>query len=153
MASTTYNPGAREERKGNQATEKIKEAGTEALDKVKQTGTDVMGKAKETVSSVGEMATQGVAAAGQKADVLAAAAGHGLREFGGTFAGRLPQEGIAGRASQAVADTIKEGGRYIEEHKLSGMAQDLETEIKNHLIPALFVVFGIGFCLGRTIRD
>ena len=60
---------------------------------------------------------------------------------------------MAGRASQAVADTVKGSGQYIEEAKLSGMAHDVEHVIKNHPIPALLVCFGIGYCIGRAMKD
>ena len=64
-----------------------------------------------------------------------------------------PQQGVAGTVSHAVADSIKGSGRYIEEHKLSGMAQGVETLIKNHPIPALLISFGIGYCVGRVMTD
>jgi len=153
MASTTFHPANKEERKGNQSMEKAKEGGVDALEKVKEAGAEAFGKAKETAASVGEMASQTVSAAGKKADDMTAHAGHEIKEFGDSMAKKLPHEGFAGRASQAVTDTIKEGGKYIEEHKLSGMAHDVETVVKNHPIPALLVIFGIGFCLGRAMKD
>lgn len=151
MASTTFNPT---ERKGNQQTlEKAKEAGAEAFGKVKEAGAEALGKAKEAAGSVGEMASETWTAAGKKADDMTAAAGHKIEEFGENIAKKMPHEGIAGKAGQAVADTIKGGGHYIEQHKLSGMAHDVETVIKNHPIPALLICFGLGFCIGRAFKD
>jgi len=175
MASTTYIPRHKEEPKsmehmehakeagtealnkakeaGKEALSMAKEAGAEAIDKAKEAGAEALGKAKEAVGSVGEMATQAASAVGQKADDLTAAAGHGIKEFGDTVAKKAPHEGLAGAASQAVAETIKGSGRYLEEAKLSGMAQDVEQVIKNHPIPALLICLGIGFCLGRAMKD
>jgi hypothetical protein len=160
MASATFNPSA----KGAEALEKAKEAGAAAFDatkeagaetfgKVKEAGAHVLDKAKEAAGSVGDMALETAAAVGHKADDLTGAAGHEIREFGETIGRKAPHEGIAGKASQAVADTIKGSGQYIEEHKLSGMANDVEQVIKNHPIPALLVCFGIGYCIGRAMKD
>lgn len=174
MASTTFRQATKDDRKGNEwekakdagnetlskakevgqeALDKAKEVGENALGKVKEAGAEALGKAKEAVQSVGEMATETAATVGKKADDMTAAAGHRIAGFGETIAHQAPHEGLAGRASQAVADTIKEGGKYIEEHKLSGMAQDVEQVVKNHPIPALLICLGIGFCLGRAMKD
>jgi len=172
MASATFQ---KEERKGAEALEKVKDAGTEALDKakdvgseafgkvkevgaetfgkVKDAGAQVLGKAKEAVGSVGDMASETACAVGKKADDVTASAGHEIKEFGSTIAKKGPQEGFAGQASHAVADTIQTSGKYIEDAKLSGMAHDVEHVIKTHPIPALLICVGIGFCIGRAVRD
>jgi len=174
MASSTFNP-SKEHRKGDQhlenakeaggqAWDKAKEAGTEAIDAAKQAGTDALAKvkdagaatlekAKDTVASAGTMASEAVSAAGQKADDVTAAAGHGIKTMGESMAKKTPHDGMMGHAAQAVADTIKGAGDYVEEHKLSGMAKDLEQVIKNHPVPALLVCFGIGICVGRALKD
>ena len=176
------NPMHTAERKGNQmdkggndAMQKAKDVGSDAMHKAKDVGSDALGKAKDVGSnametakeiggqafdkaksaatSVGEMALEGASTAGHKADDLAAAAGHQIREFADNMGKRMPSEGMAGTASKVVTDTLKEGGRYIEQAKLSGMAHDVENVVKNHPIPALLLVFGVGFCLGRVMKD
>src|ERR1043166_7462136 len=138
---------------GTDALSKVKEVGAQAMDKAKEVGAQAMDKAKDAMHSVGDMATDTAAAVGKKADDMTAAAGHGIASFGQTIADKAPHEGLAGKASQAVATGIKESGKYIEDHKLSGMAQDVEHVIKNHPIPTILVALGIGFCLGRAMRD
>jgi len=138
---------------GTDALNKAKEVGKDALSAAKEVGADAMDKAKDAASSVGDMASQAATAVGNKANDLTAAAGHGISEFGKTVAQKAPHDGMAGAASQAVAEGIKGSGRYLEEAKLSGMAQDVEQVIKNHPIPALLACLGIGFCLGRAMRD
>jgi hypothetical protein len=161
MASATFHT---DERKGAEALEKAKEAGAEALDKakevgaetfgkVKEAGSQVIGKAKEAVGSVGDVAVETASAVGRKADDVTASAGHEIKEFGETIGRKAPHEGFAGQASQAVADTIKTGGRYLEDAKLSGMAHDVEQVIKTHPIPSLLICLGIGFCIGRALKD
>jgi hypothetical protein len=138
---------------GKEAIGSAREAGAEAMTEAKNAGAGVVEKAKEAASAAGEMATNAATAVGKKADDMTAAAGHGIREFGDTVAQKTPHEGMTGAASQAVAEGIKESGRYLEQQKLSGMAHDVEHVIKNHPIPALLVCFGIGFCVGRMIKD
>jgi ElaB/YqjD/DUF883 family membrane-anchored ribosome-binding protein len=138
---------------GKEAVGAAREAGAEALAGAKDAGARAMDKAKEAVSAAGEMAASTASAMGKKADDLTAAAGHRIGGLGDTLAQKAPHEGMAGAASQAVAEGIKESGRYIEQAKLSGMAHDVEHVIKNHPIPALLVCFGIGFCLGRMIKE
>lgn len=161
MASATFQ---KEERKGAAALEKAKEAGTDAVekskdiasetfDKVKEAGAQVLGKAKEAVGSVGDMAVETATAMGKKADDVTASAGHEIKEFGETIGKKGPQEGIAGQASQAVANTIMSSGKYIEDAKLSGMAHDVEQVIKTHPIPSLLICLGIGICIGRAMKD
>jgi hypothetical protein len=162
MASATFNPSARD--KGAEALKKAEDAGAEAFDaakqagaegfsKIKDAGAEGFGKAREAVGSVGEMAAETACAVGKKADDLTAAAGHEIKEFGETVAKKTPHEGVAGHAAQSVAETIKGSGKYIEEAKLSGMAHDVEQVIKTHPIPALLICFGVGFCIGRAMKD
>lgn len=138
---------------GREAIEGTKEAGADALHKAKDAGTDALGKAKEAAVAVGAMATEAASAVGQKADDLAGSAGHEIREFGDTLGKKGPHDGLAGTASKAVADTIKGSGQYIEDAKLSGMARDVEQIVKSHPVPALLICFGIGFCVGRTLKE
>jgi len=138
---------------GEQALDAARQEGKAAFGKVKEAGGEAIDKAKEAAQSVGTMAVETAQAVGKKAEDATAAAGHGIAEFGEKIAEKGPQSGFAGAASHKVGDTIKEGGRYIEEHKISGMAKDLEGVIKNHPIPALLAVFGIGFMLGHAMKE
>jgi hypothetical protein len=175
MASTTFDPRGKDQPKsgehfdrakdagmeamnkgkeaGREAMTGAKEASAEALQKAKEAGTDVIGKARDAAAAAGDAASEAACAVGHKANDVTAAAGHQIREFGDTIARKSPHDGIAGAASQAVADTIKGSGRYIEEAKLTGMAEDVENVVKTHPIPALLICLGVGFCLGRMFKD
>jgi hypothetical protein len=137
---------------GEQAIQAARQEGKDALEKVKDAGSDVLDKAKETAQSVGSMAAETATMVGKKADDATAAAGHSVADLGERIAQKGPQSGFAGAATHKVGDTIKEGGRYIEEQKLSGMARDVEEIVKNHPVPALLAVFGIGFILGHALK-
>ena len=142
MATTAHNPRVKEEATSNEPLDKAREAGAQAVE-----------KAKESVASVGEMATQAVCAVGKKADDLTATAGGDIRKWGDTLSENSPRKGLVGHATQAVAETLKDSGHYLEEAKLSGMADDVTKLIKQNPVPAVFIGFGIGFLLGRALRS
>ena len=138
---------------GGQAMDKAKEVGGQAMDKAKEVGGQAMDKAKDAAASVGEMASQAACAVGKKADEYASTAGTDIKKFGDTLREKGPHDGMLGHASQAVADTIQGGGRYLEEAKLSGMADDVTKLIKQHPVPAVLICLGVGFVLGRAFKD
>lgn len=157
MATSTTQAWTKDESGTKKPLEKIKDGGaqmaTGAVDMVKEAGSQAMDKAKEAAGAVGDMASQAVSAAGQKADDVTAAAGHGVKDLGQAMSDKGPHDGVLGTASQAVANTVKGAGEYMEEAKLSGMAEDLAALIKNHPIPAMLVCVGIGYCIARIMKD
>ena len=160
MASTTFNPRTKDKddhmdhakESASDALSKAQNAGKEAMSAAKEAGTDVISKVRDAGADALGKVGEGVSAAGQKADDMTASAGHGIKELGDKLAEKAPHEGWTGSASQAVAEGIKGAGQYIEQHKLSGMAHDVEQVIKSHPIPALLVCFGLGFCIGRAMK-
>jgi hypothetical protein len=137
MASTTFKPSGK----------------NDPMDQVMQAGSETLEKAKDTAASVGDMAKSAVEKVGEKADNLTASAGHELKAAGDSMAHKLPHEGMTGHASQAIAESLQHGGKYIEDAKLSGMANDLTDVIKTHPIPTMLICLGIGFVFGRAMRD
>jgi ElaB/YqjD/DUF883 family membrane-anchored ribosome-binding protein len=136
----------------SQATEKAKDMGSQAADKAKEFGSEMVGKAKEAAGSVGEMASSAVTNLGKKADEYTATAGTSVKHLGEKIEEQGPHGGMLGQASHAVADTLRTSGQYIEEARLSGMADDLSGMIRRHPLPAVLIGVGIGFLLGRTLR-
>jgi len=142
MAAIAQNLKVKEEEKSNEPLDKAREAGAQAVE-----------KAKEAVASVGEMAGQAVSAVGKKADDLTSSAGADIKQWGQNLSESSPHAGVMGQASQAVATTLKEGGHYLEDAKLSGMVDDVTKLIKQNPLPAVAIGFGIGFLLGRACRS
>jgi hypothetical protein len=128
MATTS--PNKKNESMENQASnvmEQAKGVAENVKDKAKQTGEYVRDKADQAVSS----------------------AGKGMESLAGTVRDRGPQEGILGKATAGVADTLDRTGRYLDEEGVSGMVEDLTSMIKNHPLPAILIGVGIGFMLAR----
>ena len=99
------------------------------------------------------MASHALTTVGKKADEYAATAGADIKKFADTMGEKGPHDGLLGQASQAMAATIKDGGRYLEENKLSGMADDVTHLIQRHPMPAVLICLGLGFMLGRALKD
>jgi len=118
-----------------------------------QAASSVGHAAGQAASSVGHMATDAASAAGHTADNWAGSAGSGLKKLGDTISSQAPREGMLGTAAQSVAQTIREGGKYIEDAKLSGMAEDFTQLVRRNPLPAILVGVAVGFLIGRSMRS
>jgi len=123
------------------------------MEKAKDVASHVMDKTKEAASSMSEMVSNAASNVGKKADDLTSGAGSSIRNMGESLSQKAPHEGMLGDASQAVANTIKEGGRYLEEAGLSGIGEDLTQLIRRNPVPAVLVGLGVGFLIGRALRS
>lgn len=137
----------------SQTGQKAKDIASQAVDKGKDFAHQAVDKAKETASSVGGMASQAASTVGKKADEWTSDAGSGLKNLGDTLSAHTPHEGMLGSASQTVANSLRDGGRYLEEAGLSGIADDVTDLIKRNPVPAILVGIGIGFLIGRAMRS
>jgi hypothetical protein len=109
--------------------------------------------ASHAVGDVSRMASQAVCDVGKKADDLTASAGAGMKQVGERISRSVPQEGMLGSASQAVARTVREGGEYLEEAKFSGLAKDLAHVVRQNPIPSVCLALGLGWLLARRLRN
>ena len=125
----------------------------QALDQARNEASTATDKAREAVGHVGSALSSTASAVGQKADEAAGSVGTGIKSVADTIRQQGPQEGMLGNATRTVAGAIDQTGRYLEEKHLSGMADDVASVIKAHPIPAVLIGLGVGFLLGRALRD
>jgi hypothetical protein len=59
---------------------------------------------------------------------------------------------MLGSAAGAVAGTLETSGRYLQEHGLEDMGEDLRGFIRQYPLGSLLAVFGLGFLLGCGMR-
>jgi len=135
------------------AADKMKDAASHASQAVSGAASAVGQKASEVASAVGHKASDVASTVGHKAQDATAAVGRGMETLGEKIREKGPEAGMFGKATEAVACTLEKGGKYLEEKKLSGMAEDLTDLIKRNPIPALLVGIGLGFLLARTFRS
>jgi ElaB/YqjD/DUF883 family membrane-anchored ribosome-binding protein len=110
---------------------------------------NVMEKAKGAAENVKDKAQQAGEYVRDKADQAVSSTGKGMESLADTVRDRGPKEGILGKATAGVADTLDRTGEYLDEHGVSGMVEDLTSMIKNHPLPAILIGVGIGFMLAR----
>jgi hypothetical protein len=133
-----------------------RESAGQAADKAREAAGQA-GQAIQTAAGAATQAVQNAAsstahAVGQKAEQATSAVGHGMQSLADTVRHQGPESGFLGQASHAVADTLDQTGRYIEDRNLSGMMDDVTDLIKRNPIPALLFGLGVGFLLGRALR-
>jgi len=108
-------------------------------------------KAKDAASSVGDMVSSAASSVGKTADKWTSATGSGMKNLGETIEEKGPQGGFLGSASHAVASTLEEGGKYLQQEGLSGMMDDVTNLIRRNPVPAILVGIGLGYLIGRTL--
>jgi hypothetical protein len=120
------------------------------MDKAKEAASYIGEQAKAATSSAMHTAEDAASYVGKKADEGVHAVGSGLKSFGDTVRHTAPQKDMLKEGMCAVADTLENTGKYLEEEGLSGIASDLTNLIKRNPIPALFIGIGVGFLLARA---
>jgi len=88
-------------------------------------------------------------AAGRTAEQAVGSTGQGLQSLAGQVREYGPHSGVLGQATDTVASGLEQGGQYLKDQGLSGMADDLTEMIKRNPIPALLLGVGVGFVLAR----
>jgi len=138
---------------GSSPAEKADTAVSSISDKVQDAVGDMGEKATSAASSVIHSAQDAATFVGNKADDGLHAVGAGLKSFGDTVRHSAPRSGMAKDSMGAVADTLENTGKFLEEEGFSGIAAELTSMIKRNPVPSLFVGIGIGFLIGRSLSS
>jgi len=108
--------------------------------------------ANHAACAVGSMAKQAACDVAQKADDLTAKAGGRIEQMGHAIGERLPHEGAVGQASQVLAQTIQQGGQYMEDAKLSGAAASVKELIRRYPVESTLVGLAAGYLMARVLK-
>jgi hypothetical protein len=136
----------------NNVTTSKRDASSEA-DKAKEAASGVVGQVKDMASHAGQAVGSAATAVGHKAEDAVSSVGRGMESLGEKVREKGPDHGPLAKATSAVAGALETGGKYLEDKKISGMADDLTDLIKRNPIPALLIGVGLGFLLARTFRS
>jgi hypothetical protein len=135
--------------KAKEAAAAASRAAGEAKESVKETASNLADKAREAASNLGSRARDVAAGAAERADDALASVGQGMSSLGGSLRQSAPHEGMLGSAAGAVAGGLEASGRYLQEHGIEDMGEDLRGFIRQYPLGSLLAVFGLGFLLGR----
>jgi hypothetical protein len=151
MADSSHIPGNLKD-KARETAAAAGRAANEAKENVKETAANLADKARETASNLGSRARDLASTATEKTDDALASVGQGMSGLAGTLRQSAPHEGMMGTAASAVADRLEASGRYLQEHGLEDMGEDLRGFIRQYPLGSALAVFGLGFLMGNALR-
>jgi len=139
---------------GSGMADAAREGAGKAGEAVKDTASSMTQKAsdavKDTASSMAHKASDAGSYIAHKAEDATSAVGGGMKSLADTLRDKGPHDGMFGNAASAVASTLESGGRELQEHGLSGIADDITNTVRRHPIPAVLIGIGLGVLLARV---
>jgi hypothetical protein len=150
MANTSNRGDAREQ--AQQAGSEAKQAASGLTQKAQDTAANLTEKAREVASNVTQRAGNLAEAAGDRADDALSSMGQRMTNVASSLRQSAPRSGVVGSAADTVANTLESGGRYLQEHGVGDMTEDLAGVIRRNPLPALCLAFGVGFLIGMASR-
>jgi hypothetical protein len=153
--------GRKELSMANPNTEKLSEIGTAFKQGVSQTAEtakqaaletsrSIVDQAQQTASSVYQKAGEALTAAEKKAESAVATTADQMHSVASTIREKVPSEGIPGRASRRVSDSLDSGARYLEKEGLTGIGRDLTDFVRRNPFPAVLAGVCAGYWLARV---
>lgn len=127
-----------------------RDAANKAGDAVKDAANKTTDAVKDAASTVGNKAAEAGSYIANKAEDATHAVGGEMKSFAGTMREKGPHDGMLGTANAAVANTMESFGRELEQHGLSGIADDITNTVRRHPVPAVLIGIGLGFILARV---
>jgi ElaB/YqjD/DUF883 family membrane-anchored ribosome-binding protein len=139
----------------------LRERGQNIAESLLETGQEVRNKAQEGASALGHRVQEATQQAAHRAQEMASAAqnrteqavsavGQRLSSLAETIQSHTPREGVLGSAATTVAQGLDTSGRYLKEHHLSDMANDVGSIIKRHPLTAVCAFFSLGLLIGMS---
>jgi len=131
--------------------ETIQDLASVAAQSAQDVASTVNHKAKDWAANVANKAQETASAAVDKTDDGIAAVGHQLNALSGTVRKAASQDGAIGSAATTVADQLQAGGKYLEEHGIQDIGNDLTNLVRQHPIPSVLLGLGLGYLLGMSL--
>lgn len=150
MSGKSGNAKDRIEEAATNVGHRAQEAATAAGHRVQEAAGTLTHRAQEAGSTVAQKASEMASTAQRRADEALSNVGQGMSSLAGQVRQNAP-EGMLGSAAGAVADRLQSGGRYLQEHGVGDMADDMSSVVRRYPLPALCVGFGLGFLLGMAL--
>jgi len=108
---------------------------------------------QDTASRIGEQAQSALSGAKGKVDDALSTMGQRMTSLADTIRQQAPPEGLLGTTASTVADNLRAGGQYLQQHHLPDMMSDLTAMMRRYPIQSFLAGVGVGFLLfGRGRR-
>jgi hypothetical protein len=151
-ANAAQGIGQKVQNAANTATQKVQETASNLGHKAQDLASDLGNKAHDAASTLGDKAKDVASSAQDKTDDALTAVGEKVSSLAGSIRSSGPKEGMAGSTATALADKLDTTGRYLQEHGIGDIGNDLAGIVKSYPIPSLLAVFGVGFLAGMAAR-
>jgi hypothetical protein len=126
-------------------------SGSSMAESAKETAGRAGEAVKDAASGMGQKASDAGSYIAHKAEDATSAVGGSMKSLADTIRDKGPHEGMLGNCSSAVARTLESSGRELQEHGLSGIADDITATVRRHPIPAVLIGVGLGVLLARVL--
>jgi ElaB/YqjD/DUF883 family membrane-anchored ribosome-binding protein len=135
-----------------EAKETLKETSGEMTERARMAAEGAAHRASEWARGAGERAQELGHEARQATDGAIAGVGKGMASLAGSVREHAPAEGMLGSAASTMAGQLEASGKYLQEHGVGEMADDLTQMVRKNPVPSLLVAFGVGFLAGSLLR-
>jgi len=132
---------------GHKAENTLGRTANQAKDKAQ----GLMDKAQDTASNLGDQARHAATAVKDRTDDTIASVGQKMTSLADNITSSAPREGVIGNAASTVADNLRSGGRYLQQHGLEDMGQDITKLVRQHPMQSLLLGFGVGCLMGMAL--
>jgi len=113
------------------AADKARDAARGATETARETATGVMDRARDAAGNVAETA----------------------RDWAHSAVDAVKDNDAVNKASDYVQDAWETSSKYLHEHNIKDMTDEIAAVIRRNPIPALLVGVGLGFILARSMRS
>jgi len=137
---------------GSEAKQAASSAASSVGQKAQDTTSNLTDRAREAASNLGDRARGLADKAEDRTDDALSSMGQRLSSAAGSLRQAAPRSGVVGSAAGAVADRLESGGRYLQEHGVSDITNDLGGLVRRNPLPSLCLAFGVGFLIGMAAR-
>jgi hypothetical protein len=135
---------------GHEAKQAASSATSGLAQKAQDTASGLAEKARDAASNVGDRARDLAGKAEDRTDDALSSMGQRMSSMAGSLRQSAPRSGMVGSAAGAVADSLDSGGRYLQEHGVSEITDDISGFVRRNPLPTLCVAFGFGFLIGMV---
>jgi len=135
---------------GHEAKQAASSATSGAAQKAQDTASNLADKARDAASNVGDKARDLAHKAEDRTDDALSSMGQRMSSMAGSLRQSAPRSGMVGSAADAVADRLESGGRYLQEHGVSEITDDLGSVIRRNPLPSVCIALGVGFLIGMV---
>jgi len=131
-------------------TDKAQDTASHLADKARDTASNLADKARDTAANIGDRAREAVSNLPGQAEDALSSVGQRMTSLADQLRENAPREGMLGTAASSVAEGLRTGGQYLQEHDFSDMGQDVTRMVRSYPLQSLLVAFGVGCLMGMT---